>query len=295
MKNAQGDVTGIVDSNMNVVVEYSYDTWGKLIDTTGSEANFIGKFNPFRYRGYYYDTETGLYYLGGRYYDPVTGRFLNADEQFNDDSSILGANLFVYCYNNPANMVDFDGRFAIAIGVAVFFLAAAVSISTVAFISTPQFQRSWNQMYNSISSGIARGLSSLGGTMRDAISWVSSQAKTIAKSINDSFARTRTIPNYRREREWHHLVAQAAPNASLARNILNSVGIKINDGENLAYIKTGLHRRLHTNVYYGWANRIVISAYGSANTGKVQQRSNVINALRSIRGYVMTLDLYAPY
>lgn len=56
LKNAQGDVTGIVDSNMNIVVEYSYDAWGRLIDTTGSEANFIGKLNPFPYCGYHFLT-----------------------------------------------------------------------------------------------------------------------------------------------------------------------------------------------------------------------------------------------
>ncbi|WP_169009425.1 RHS repeat-associated core domain-containing protein [Faecalispora jeddahensis] len=102
-------MTGIVDSNLNVVVEYSYDAWGKLIETTGSEANLIGKLNPFLYRGYYYDAETGLYYLNSRYYDPVTGRFLNADGLLNDTASILDVNLLCYCYNDPANMVDFDG------------------------------------------------------------------------------------------------------------------------------------------------------------------------------------------
>ena len=109
MKNAQGDVTSIIDGDMNVVVEYSYDAWGKLIDTTGSEANFIGKLNPFLYRGYYYDAETGMYYLGSRFYDPVVGRFLNADEQLHLEIGLNGANLFAYCLNSPVNMVDLDG------------------------------------------------------------------------------------------------------------------------------------------------------------------------------------------
>ena len=56
MKNAQGDVTGIVDSNLNVIIEYSYDAWDKLIDTTGNEINFIGKLNPLLYRGYHFST-----------------------------------------------------------------------------------------------------------------------------------------------------------------------------------------------------------------------------------------------
>uniref|UniRef100_UPI00145A27B4 RHS repeat-associated core domain-containing protein n=1 Tax=Faecalispora jeddahensis TaxID=1414721 RepID=UPI00145A27B4 len=107
LKNSQGDVTGIVDSNMNVVVEYSYDAWGKMIETTGSEADFIGKLNPFPYRGYYYDAETGLYYLNSRYYDPIIGRWINADSVLNND--ILGNNFFIYCGNNPTSRTDDNG------------------------------------------------------------------------------------------------------------------------------------------------------------------------------------------
>ena len=81
MKNAQGDVTGIVDSEMNVVVEYSYDAW----------ADLIGKLNPFLYRGYYYDVETGLYYLNSRYYDAQTGRFLNADSNISIGEDLAAA------------------------------------------------------------------------------------------------------------------------------------------------------------------------------------------------------------
>ena len=109
MKNAQGDVTGIVDSEMNVVVEYSYDAWGKLIETTGSGADLIGKLNPFLYRGYYYDVETGLYYLNSRYYDAQTGRFLNADSNISigEDLAAASGNLeysgeqFKSCWKNP--------------------------------------------------------------------------------------------------------------------------------------------------------------------------------------------------
>ena len=109
MTNAQGDVTGIVDSSVNSVVEYSYDAWGKLLTMTGSMADTVGKINPFLYRGYYYDSETGLYYLNSRYYDPQTGRFINADGQLNPDTGLTGNNLFAYCNNNPVSMVDDGG------------------------------------------------------------------------------------------------------------------------------------------------------------------------------------------
>lgn len=90
------------------VVQYSYDSWGRLLSTSGSLADTIGKVNPFLYRGYYFDSETGLYYLNSRYYDPQIGRFLNADGQVKSD--FTRSNLFVYCGNNPINRLDPTGE-----------------------------------------------------------------------------------------------------------------------------------------------------------------------------------------
>ncbi|HOU10953.1 MAG TPA: RHS repeat-associated core domain-containing protein [Clostridiales bacterium] len=106
IKNLQGDITGIADENGAVIVSYTYDAWGKLLSTTGSAANTIGLLNPLRYRGYYYDTETQMYYLQSRYYHPVLGRFINADgiEQVN------GLNLNTYCGNNPVDYIDQTGH-----------------------------------------------------------------------------------------------------------------------------------------------------------------------------------------
>ena len=81
--NAQGDVVALSDTNGNVVVEYTYDAWGNPLSITGTGATTIGQKNPFRYRGYFYDTETGLYYLQSRYYSPKIGRFICADEEEN--------------------------------------------------------------------------------------------------------------------------------------------------------------------------------------------------------------------
>ena len=83
-KNFQGDIVALVDQSGNVVAKYVYDAWGvcKVYDANGTENtsnSFIGNINPFRYRGYYYDAETGLYYLQTRYYEPQAGRFLSPD------------------------------------------------------------------------------------------------------------------------------------------------------------------------------------------------------------------------
>ena len=108
-KNLQGDITKIYDWFGNEVTSYTYDAWGKIISIGGSLASTVGQANPFRYRSYYYDTETGWYYLNSRYYDPVTSRFLNADKQLNPQEGMTGFNLYQYCGNNPVNRHDPDG------------------------------------------------------------------------------------------------------------------------------------------------------------------------------------------
>ena len=109
LKNLQGDIVGILDANGTQVVSYTYDAWGAPLSMTGTAADTIGQLNPFRYRSYYYDNETGLYYLNSRYYDPETYRFLNADGIYDTRTGMLSHNMFAYCNNNPVNMVDSTG------------------------------------------------------------------------------------------------------------------------------------------------------------------------------------------
>ena len=105
-KNMQGDVVAILNSSLTRVVEYSYDAWGNIISTTGTLASTLGTANPIRYRSYYYDTETGWYYLQSRYYNPEWGRFINADNYVNANGDLIGFNMFAYCSNNPVMFVD---------------------------------------------------------------------------------------------------------------------------------------------------------------------------------------------
>ena len=102
VKNLQGDVIAILDAAGNVVVSYVYDAWGAPIGKSGSMAETLGTVQPFRYRGYVFDEETGLYYLRSRYYNPRWGRFVNAD-------CIYSANCFAYCENAPIAFFDEDG------------------------------------------------------------------------------------------------------------------------------------------------------------------------------------------
>lgn len=127
-RNAQNDITGLIDENGVSVVQYQYDSWGKLLGITGSLASTIGKRNPFRYRGYYYDDETGMYYLQSRYYDPEIKRFICADDIDNVSDlqeMPIEKNLYIYCDNNPIARIDTNGR--AWLGVAIAGIAGALS------------------------------------------------------------------------------------------------------------------------------------------------------------------------
>lgn len=115
--NQQGDIIGIYNASGNMVVKYEYDAWGNIISTTdanGSALNSLSQkwsdINPFRYRGYYYDAETDLYYLQSRYYDAEVGRFINQDCYISTGTGLLGFNMFAYCDNNPVNFCDPTGE-----------------------------------------------------------------------------------------------------------------------------------------------------------------------------------------
>ena len=101
--NAFGDVMAIINESGTEVVTYNYDAWGNILSTGGTMASTLGKYNPFRYRGYVYDQETGLYYLQSRYYNPTICRFISADSigYLGADGTPVSHNLFAYCGNNP--------------------------------------------------------------------------------------------------------------------------------------------------------------------------------------------------
>jgi len=136
-KNLQGDIIGIVDSAGSVVAEYYYSAWGTLTyvsDANGifiDDPNHIANINPFRYRGYYYDNESGLYYLNSRYYDSVVCRFLNADDESTltaTPNATTDKNLFTYCDNNPVMRADNGGEFwHIAVGAALGGLLSGIT------------------------------------------------------------------------------------------------------------------------------------------------------------------------
>ena len=129
--NAQGDVTGILDGDGNLVVFYYWDNgWGYNPISDGPLASTLGTLNPLRYRSYVYDTETGYYYLQSRYYDPEIGRFINADGLIATGQGLVGNNMFAYCGNNPTMGYDPTGcwDWGIFTDIAVTFVATVTAV-----------------------------------------------------------------------------------------------------------------------------------------------------------------------
>ena len=116
-----------MDSAGSMVVRYTYDAWGNPISTTGAMASTLGRDNPFRYRGYYYDVETELYYLNARYYNPEWGRFISPDPVM-DLANADGCNLYIYCGNDPINRIDESGQFWDIFFDVVSFVSSVVEV-----------------------------------------------------------------------------------------------------------------------------------------------------------------------
>ena len=155
VKNLQGDIVKILDEDGQEKANYVYNAWGNILSQSNDELSSI---NPLRYRGYVYDEDTAMYYLQTRYYDPTTGRFINADDTayIGATGTVLSANIFTYCENNPIIKKDINGKVT---GVDDVFMLA-VLIATVAAIAVVigliAFKDSWQilckYMANSLSS-----------------------------------------------------------------------------------------------------------------------------------------------
>ena len=136
-KNAQNDIIAILDTNGAVVVKYKYDAWGNCVVDSSTTNTELANLNPFRYRSYYYDTETNLYFLKTRYYDPELGRFMTIDDiSYLDPENINGLNLYAYCKNNPIKYADPNGTFVFTTALLISIcIGAAIGAVTGAAIS----------------------------------------------------------------------------------------------------------------------------------------------------------------
>ena len=166
-RNLQGDVTAIFDTSGNMVANYRYDAWGNCTIGAGTTDYAVANANPIRYRGYYYDDDTGLYYCNARYYSPKWRRFISPDDTaYLDPESVNGLNLYCYCNNDPVNYADPSGcamvSFLIGLGIAALIGAGmgAASYAVGQFVDgvlTGDFEWSWGGFLGAAVGGAVGG------------------------------------------------------------------------------------------------------------------------------------------
>ncbi len=228
-KNTRGDITAIVDDRGNKVIGYFYDAWGKVTSETtpgplASLAAKLEKISPFTYRGYCYDSSINLYYLHSRYYDPVIGRFINTDDSdiaVFTQGTILGANLFTYCLNNPIVLKDENGFIAIstciAIGIAI---GVIIGGSAGAIYSYKKFQKvKWQYvLIGAVAGGVIGGLVGYGiGVCIGA----SATTITTAKGFASSFKITKKIAGQMARRGWSQQLIKNTILKNIGRKAVN--------------------------------------------------------------------------
>ena len=185
MYDSIGNIIGLMDTNGVEVATYTYDAWGQILNL--DELSDIAEINPMRYKGYYYDTETGYYYLMSRYYDPVVGRFLNADSFAGTSQGVTGFNMFAYCGNNPVSRIDSEGTFFLELllgaSLAKIVIGAVAALGTATILSLPEVQKGLSEF----SEAVVTGVENIGSAITDAFS----SSSTIAQS--DSKAESKDI------------------------------------------------------------------------------------------------------
>lgn len=192
------NILGIIDINGNVVVKYDCDAFGNINSITGSKADSLGKYNPFRYKGYYYDEESKMYYCKSRYYVPEWCRWLNADSpSFLEPTMPNQMNLFTYCSNNPIANIDSNGKFAFLVTSLIgAFVGAVVNLATelIEDVSTDGKIGGDKDGMDYLGAAVGGAISGLGtnpvvgivtGTIGDTVdSFISGESNSVEDGIN---------------------------------------------------------------------------------------------------------------
>ncbi|MCR5610414.1 MAG: RHS repeat-associated core domain-containing protein [Clostridiales bacterium] len=278
LRNAQNDIVKLIDSTGTTVVEYVYNSWGSIVSTTGTLANTVGTYQPFRYRGYVYDTESQWYYLQSRYYDPATCRFISADVLLSTGQGVIGHNSFAYCLNNPICRSDSAGNYSEVLlgrerrldgqGTGSFGIGGYGGGAGLLTITS---------LINSFD--IEAALSLLEGVANAAIiGLLTHLIATVAEIANKSIGQT---PRNDHD-ERHHVIPIGSSNTSLSRFIYMDLCRGDIDGlENTIYLNPAFHARLHTIQYYATIESLIVVSYALGKDAMVHSVILVVKAILS--------------
>ncbi len=286
-KNLQGDVVAVYDEAGVKKAAYTYDAWGNssVVYYNGGSTS-SAKYNPFRYRGYYLDSETGFYYLNSRYYDPAVGRFITADKLATTKATsfnVTDKNLYAYCDNNPVTRTDDGGAFWDTV-----FDVVSLCFSVAEVIATPTNPWAWAGMIGDavdlipFVSGVGEVTKALGAAKKageflddvhDTKKAIENMAE-LAEAGQDGYKTFKTAKKHMENAsdiDWHHLVEQS----QVGRSGFSKVSV--NNPANLVGIDSDLHRK--------------ISAFYSSSPTFLRDGGN----FKTVRDWVSTLSYQQQY
>ena len=301
MENVQGDVIGLYNEEGKICARYTYDPWGNIIGvqeldtvTFGEDNKKIGEVNPFRYRGYYYDMETGFYYLNSRYYDPQVKRFINADAMIKaPGTSVLSTNIFAYCENNPMMYSDSTGQWFLLDDIIAGVVGATVSIGSqlisdvVTSVSSGSWQfSSWQTYVGAGVGGFVGGVTTLyagpfAGSIVGSVltSFVTQTLEIITGKENYSPIEmvTNTIVDTSTGLFFDRFISMDIPDITVGHyNMGSTYRSTLNQLHN-GYIKTMSWPSKMTTIKYGTVSGIVGNFYQSYFVSLTNLLNNQIN------------------
>ena len=254
-KNLQGDILAVLNGQTGAVeASYTYDAWGRVISSTGA----LAEINPFRYRGYYYDSETGLYYISSRYYDPEVGRWINPEPNmysggFDEGAGVLAYNVYAYCANNPVIYKDDTGEsilLCILIGAGIGLIVGGAFGAHKASENGYSPSDGWKYWRYVVGFGV------VGGAIGALVGWgagtliahygVATAATSITKGGGARFSSFSALKNSLgsagRNYQWHHIVEQC----QIQKSGFSKYWIQ--NSNNVINIPTQIHNKI--SAYY---------------------------------------------
>ena len=276
-KNIFGDIIGILDTNYNEVVTYKYDSWGAISSIVDNSGINLGTINPFRYRSYYYDEETQLYYLNSRYYSSNLRRFISPDEIVSGQG-IISNNLYLYCGNNPIDRKDEEGNAWFILSLKVGAISAVINLGfqiiSNAMTGKPIFKNGKAALFDGFTSGF------IAVTPLKIFSKKTKKILSIASGIGSAF-----ISNY--DTESNQLDYQGVIVDSIVNTTLFFVDDKwgIDDGENIRGVVSNKISR----------KRGIKALKTTARDNGINQIVNTISSVYNKKEEKQNVCTYKPY
>ena len=291
-RDSNGNLNGLTEA---VYATYTYDAWGNIL----SQSDSMASANPLRYRGYYYDTETGFYYLQSRYYDPATRRFINADVYNSTDSSdAVSCNMFAYCGNNPTSRSDETGDFwnfivGAVVGAVVNAVSTAVDAVKEGGLDALSDGKTWAKIGVSAATGAINGAVAASGLGMFAQAGISAATSAVG-DIANQWIDTGSLKKVNYARALHNGLVAGGVSAvgSITGGLLSST--KMSQGNEL--VSAGLDKYLKGSAReLAGKSSSSLLRHGAKLVFKGNQLINTARGITSVSGTLLTWGISNKY